>query len=59
MYLKGTLYMKRHIKADSLSIIRWWVDVSYGVHWYCKVHTGGDDVNGQGHNSEHCEKTQT
>ena len=22
-YLKGTLYMKRHMKADSLSIIRW------------------------------------
>ena len=32
MYLKGTLYMKRHMKADALNIIRWWVDSSYGVH---------------------------
>ena len=39
-YLKGTLYMKRHMKADSLSMIRWWVDASYGVHWDCKGHTG-------------------
>ena len=40
MYLKGTLYMKIYIKADSLSMIRWWVDASYGVHWYWKGHTG-------------------
>ena len=40
MYLKGTLYMKRHIKADALNIIRWWLDASYGVHFYCKGHTG-------------------
>ena len=39
-YLKGTLYMKRHMKADSLSMIRWWVDASYRVHWDCKGHTG-------------------
>ena len=39
-YLKGTLYLKRHMKADSLSMIRWWVDASYGVHWDCKGHTG-------------------
>ena len=25
-YSKGTLYTKRHMKADSLSMIRWWVD---------------------------------
>ena len=40
MYLKGTLYMKRHMKAESLSMIRWWVDASYEVHWECKGHTG-------------------
>ena len=40
MYLKGTLHMKRHMKANSLSMIRWWVDASYGVHWDCKGHTG-------------------
>ena len=38
-YSKGTLYLKRHTKADSLSMIRWWVDASYGVHWDCKGHT--------------------
>ena len=35
-YLKGTLYMKRHMKEDSLSMIRWRVDASHGVHWDCK-----------------------
>ena len=40
MYLKGNLYMKRHMNAESLSMIRWWVDASHGVHWYCKGHTG-------------------
>ena len=33
MYLKGTLYMKRYMTADTLNIIIWWVDASYGVHW--------------------------
>ena len=28
--------MKRHMKADSLIMIRWWVYASYGVHWDCK-----------------------
>ena len=40
MYLKGTLHMKIHMKADSISMIRWWLDASYGGHCYCKVHTG-------------------
>ena len=32
--------MKRHLMADSLSMIQWWVDSSYRVHWDSKVHTG-------------------
>ena len=40
MYLKVTLHMKIHMKADSISMIRWRVDASNIVHWYCKVHTG-------------------
>ena len=32
IYLKGTLYMKRHMTAGALNIIRWWLDASYGVH---------------------------
>ena len=41
-YPKGTLYLKRHMRADSLNMIRWWVNASYGVHWDCdcKGHTG-------------------
>ena len=38
-YLKGTLYMKRHMSEDSLNMIKWWVDASYGVHWDSKGHT--------------------
>ena len=48
MYLKGTLYMKRHMSADSLNTIRWWVDASYGVHWDCKDHTGAMMSMGKG-----------
>ena len=39
-YLKGTIDMKLYLTADSLSIIHWWVDATYGVHWDCKGHTG-------------------
>ena len=39
MSLKGTLYMKRHMTAGALNIIRWWVDASYRLHWDCKGHT--------------------
>ena len=41
MYLKGMLYMKRYLTAESLSNIVWWVDGSFGVHWDSKGHTGG------------------
>ena len=47
-YLKGTLSMKRHMSAESLNTIRWWVDASYGVHWDCKVHTGAMMSMGKG-----------
>ena len=52
MYLKGTMYMKRYLKVDSLRNILWWVDGSFGEHWDSKGHTGammsmekGDIVN--------------
>ena len=47
-YLKGTLYMKRHMSAECLNMIRWWVDASYGVHWDCKGHTGAMMSMGKG-----------
>ena len=48
MYLKGNLHTKKYRKADSLSMIRWWVDASYGVHWDCKGHTGAMVSMGKG-----------
>ena len=32
--------MKRHLSANSLKDIIWWVYGSFGVHWDSKVHTG-------------------
>ena len=40
--------MKRHMSADSLNMIRWWVDASYGVHWDSKGHTGAMVSMGKG-----------
>ena len=40
--------MKRHMMADSLSMIRWWVEASYGVYWDCKGHTGAIISMGKG-----------
>ena len=57
-YLKGTVYMKRHMKADSLSMIRWWVDAPYGVHWDCKGHTGAMMSIGKGRRCQYIEKAQ-
>ena len=48
MYLKGTMYMKRQMKADSLIMIRWWVYASYRVHWDRKGHTGAMMSMGKG-----------
>ena len=47
-YMKGTLYMKRHMSAECLNMIRWWVDASCGVHWDCKGHTGAMMSMGKG-----------
>ena len=40
--------MKLYLTADSLSIIHWWVDAAYGVHWDCKGHTGAMMSMGKG-----------
>ena len=39
-YLKGILYMKLVLSADSLNSMEWWRDASYGAHWYMQDHTG-------------------
>ena len=43
-----TLHMKRHMGAESLCIIKWWADASYGVHWDSKGHTGATMSMGKG-----------
>ena len=48
MYLKGTMYIKRYLTADSLRNIAWWVDGSSGVHWESKGQTGAMVSMGKG-----------
>ena len=48
MYLKGTLHMKRHLSAENLTNILWWVDGSYGVQWDSKGQTGAMMTMGKG-----------
>merc|ERR1712086_627408 len=48
MYIIDTLYMKRYMAANSLCIIKWWVDASYGVHWDSKRHTSAIMSMGKG-----------
>ena len=47
-YLHSTRYMKRHLSADNLTNLMWWVDGSYGVHWDSKGHTGALMTMGKG-----------
>ena len=39
-YLKGTRCLKSTLSDNDLSIIKWWIDVSYTTDEYCKGHTG-------------------
>jgi hypothetical protein len=39
-YIHGTIYMPLILRADSLSIIKWWVVASYATHGDCRGHTG-------------------
>jgi hypothetical protein len=39
-YTRRTIYMHLILRADSLSIIKWWVDASYATHGDCRGHTG-------------------
>ena len=40
-YLNGTLDLTLTLGGDKISIMKAWVDVSYGVHSDCRSHTGG------------------
>ena len=48
MYLKGTNHTKPTIRNNSLSILKWWVDVSYNTHDYFKGHNGAMMNPGEG-----------
>ena len=47
-YLKGTLDMKLTIGADSMTIIKTWIDASYAPHHDMRSHTGGCSSFGTG-----------
>jgi hypothetical protein len=47
-YLRGTIDMPLTMEADDLSIVKWWVDASYGVHPGMKSHTGDTMSMGKG-----------
>jgi hypothetical protein len=38
-YLKSAIYLPLVLRADSLNIIKWWVDASYVYHGDCRGHT--------------------
>ena len=40
-YLNGSPDLPLTLKADSTSIVKWWVDGSYAVHPDCQSQTGG------------------
>ena len=39
-YLNGTRHMKLKMMVENMSLIRWWVDASYNVHWDIRGHNG-------------------
>jgi len=40
--------MKLKLTVENLSLIRWWIDVSYNVHWDAKGHNGAMVTLGKG-----------
>jgi hypothetical protein len=47
-YIRGTIYMPLILRADSLNIIKWWVDASYATHGDCRRHSGATMSLGRG-----------
>jgi hypothetical protein len=39
-YIRGTIHMPRIPKAESLHVIKWWMDTSFATHDNCRGHTG-------------------
>jgi hypothetical protein len=47
-YLRGTIHMPHTMEAEDLSIVKWCVDASYGVHPNMKSHTDATMSMGKG-----------
>jgi hypothetical protein len=47
-YIRGTIYIPLILRADSLNIVKWWVDASCANHGDCKGHTGATMSMGKG-----------
>ena len=47
-YIKGTLVFNLTLKADILSVIKWWIDALFDTHNDCWGHTGGMMYLGEG-----------
>ena len=45
-YLEATRWFPIKMDADGIMIIKWWIDVSYGVHKDFQGHTGGTIILG-------------
>ena len=47
-HLKANKYLTHTIKGDGSHVIKWWVDASFFVHKFMKIHTGVTMSLGQG-----------
>jgi len=47
-YLRATLNMPLTLEAESMQIVKWWVDASFAVHTDMKSHTGAVMTLGKG-----------
>jgi hypothetical protein len=47
-YIIGTIHMQLILRADSLNVIKWWVDASFATHDNCRGHTGATVSLGKG-----------
>jgi hypothetical protein len=47
-YIKGTINLPPILRADSLNVIKWWVDASFATHDDCRGHTRGTMSFGKG-----------
>jgi hypothetical protein len=47
-YIKGTINLPLTLRAESLNVIKWWVNASLATHNDCQGHTGGTMSLGKG-----------